>query len=89
MKLKYEKPMLAVENYMLSQTIAACVTKIGFRNEECVLKDVDATFQAKNLASIGFFSQGLLRSSCSLQATGMDTMDAICFHTNAAAMFTS
>ena len=31
MKIKYEKPLVAVEHYELSQAIASCIIKIGPR----------------------------------------------------------
>ena len=84
-KKQYEKPMLAVEYYQLSQSIAACETKIGFLNSECVIKDPDATKQMKHLAGIDFFVEG----NCDAPPTGMDENDSICYHTNANAAFNS
>lgn len=84
MKLKYVKPMLAVEAYVLSQTIAACSTRISFTNSQCVLDDPDSTTQMKDLAFGGFFSDG-----CNMSAAGMDGADKICYHTNANAAFVS
>lgn len=84
-KKQYEKPMLAVEYYQLSQSIAACATKIGFQNSECVKNDPDATNQMKNLAWADYFVEGF----CTKYPEGMDTNDKICYHTNAGAAFTS
>ncbi len=87
MKLKYEKPMIAVENYELSQSIAACDNRIGFTNSECVIKDPDATDHAKRLAStLGWFMEA---GGCGLWSEGADGSDGICYNTNANAMFTS
>ena len=83
MKKQYEKPMLAVEYYQLSQSIAACATKIGFLNSECVVKDPDATNKMKDLAYSDYFVE------CIESPTGMDKDDSICYHTNANAAFNS
>ena len=84
MKKKYEKPLIAVENYVLSQAIASCETKIGFVNSACVLNDVDAPDGYKRLANIGCFT-----GVCEWQPIGMDQNDGICYHTSANAMFQS
>lgn len=84
MKKKYEKPLIAVENYVLSQAIASCEIKIGFVNSTCVLNDVDAPDGCKSLAVIGYFT-----GVCELQPIGMDPNDGICYHTSANAMFQS
>ena len=86
MKKQYVKPMIAVEQYVLSQTIASCATKIGFENSECVIKDRDATNQMKDLAYSGFFTE---QGNCSIYATGMSGDDKFCYHTNANAAFSS
>ena len=56
MKKVYEKPMLAVEYYQLTQTIAACETKISMLNSECVINDSDSTDIMKDLAWGGWFA---------------------------------
>ena len=86
MKKTYTKPLLAVEHYELTQTIASCATKIGFTNSGCVIKDPDATNQMKDLALSGFFTE---QGSCDIYAIGMDGADKICYHTNASAAFNS
>lgn len=85
MRMPYEKPMIAIERYELTQTIASCATKVGFLNSECVLKDPDVTPQMKDLADIGFFVDG----HCAIFADDMDRNDGICYHTNAGATFNS
>lgn len=85
MKKPYEKPMFAVEYYQLTQAIAACVTKIGFQDRGCVLRDDDSTPAMKNLAWEGYFVEAICREA----ATGMDEHDKICYHTNANAAFSS
>ncbi len=84
MKLKYEKPLIAVENYVLSQAIAACITKIGFNDHECVFKDADTPHDYQRYAYLGYFLGG-----CKTSFFGMPEDDKICYHTNANTMFTS
>lgn len=86
MKKAYVKPTLVVELYQLTQSIAACETKIGFKSSECVINDTDGpTDQMKDLAYDGWFLSGY----CDDSAEGMDGLDSICYHTNANAAFTS
>lgn len=82
----YEKPMIAIEYYELTQTIASCATKIGFLNSECVKNDPDATPQMKDFAYSGWFTEA---GNCASFAVGMDGFDSICYHTNANAAFNS
>lgn len=85
MKMKYEKPLIAVEKYALTQTIASCSTKIGFEDSGCVLNDPDAPDGFRNLAGIGYFVDEV----CSFVPNIKDERDNICYHTSANAMFTS
>lgn len=78
--------MLTVEYYELTQTIAACVTKIGFTSVDCVKNDPDATEQMQDLAWSGYFADNI---GCGDFPTGMDAFDKICYHTNANAAFSS
>lgn len=84
MRMPYEKPMMAIERYELTQTIASCATKIGFLNSACVLKDPDAPPEMKDLADIGFFNDG-----CDMMPEGMDGQDGLCYHTSANTAFNS
>lgn len=87
MKKTYTKPLLAVEHYELTQTIANCATKIGFLgSSDCVKNDPDATDQMKDLAWSGFFMD---KNGCREYPEGMDAFDSICYHTNANAAFNS
>ena len=86
MKKQYVKPMIAVEQYVLSQTIASCATKIGFLSSDCVKNDIDATNQMKDLAWSGYFVDS---NNCEISSVGMDVLDGICYHTNANAAFNS
>lgn len=85
MKKQYEKPLIAVENYMLTQAIASCGTKISATNSQCVIDDPDAPDGFRNLASaFGYFSAG-----CLTQPSMDSVEDNICYHTSANAMFSS
>lgn len=87
MKKVYEKPMMAVEYYQLTQAIAACSTKISFLNSECVKNDPDATDLMKSLAWDNWFTDA---ANCpSGFPSDMDGFDSICYHTNAEAAFNS
>lgn len=88
MKKKYEKPLIAVENYVLTQTIADCGVKIGFADRYCVIDDNDAPRGFRDLASIGYFTAS--GSGCFFEpSSNQDGYDKICYHTQAAMLFTS
>lgn len=84
MKRNYVTPAIAVEYYDLTQSIAACVTKINFESESCVLMDSDSTQGMKDL--VDYFSFFL---DCENIPIGMTEEDGACYHTNANAAFTS
>ncbi len=84
MKSTYEKPLLAVEYFAMTQSVASCDTKIGSTDTACIVADGDATSQMKDLALGGFFIE-----NCSISASGADENDGICYHTNANAAFKS
>ncbi|MBR5126534.1 MAG: hypothetical protein IKU68_07350 [Oscillospiraceae bacterium] len=86
MRMPYEKPMMAIERYELTQTIASCATKIGFLDSDCVKNDPEATDQMKSFAWDGFFTEP---GGCIEFAEGMDGFDSICYHTNVNAAFNS
>lgn len=86
MKKKYEKPLIAVENYVLSQAIASCSTRIGFNSSACVFDDVDVPAGFRNLAGIGYFTAD---GECDFEPNIGDEHDSICYHTSANAMFQS
>ena len=89
MKKIYEEPMIVVEQYALTQNVAACETKVGFNNSECVMNDPQSTDQMKDLAGAGFFNSGDTGCGEGNHASDMDGFDALCYHTNAGAAFTS
>lgn len=85
MKKPYQKPMLAVEHYSLTQSISSCVgIKINAINADCVRNDPDSTNMMKNWA----FRGGFLSGACQLDMTGYQE-DGICYHTSINAAFTS
>lgn len=90
MKKQYEKPMLAVERYSLTQSIASCGgIKIGFTDANCIKKDDDATDAMRDWVDIG----GFIGDTCDLDLTGSfeEGRDGslICYHTSANAAFNS
>lgn len=85
MKKQYQKPLIAVEHYELTQAIASCSIKIGFLDNLCVLKDADSTPEMRNLAANNNFTTG----NCAKAPISGSTEDGICYHTNVNAAFNS
>ena len=82
MKRVYEKPMLAVEHFSLTQSIAGCpaIRIAGTGSSEDVLNDPSSTPTMKNLARAFYFlsTGGCRRSADNMtEGTGSDT---ICYH---------
>lgn len=86
MKKQYQKPLIAVEHYELTQAIASCSLKIGFLSSMCVLKDADSTPEMRNLAMNNNFADS---TNCVKSVIGGSTEDGICYHTNVNAAFNS
>lgn len=84
MKKPYEKPVLLIEKYALTQQIASCATNIGFGDAQCVIDDEDSTGQMKDFASWGTFT-----SVCDIPATVGQEFDGLCYHTNVKSAFNS
>ena len=85
MKKKYERPVIEMERFQLSQQISSCgAIRINLTNAACVLESASATDEMKSLAHVGFFMDG-----CDLQATGMEDNDGICVMTNVNVAFSS
>ena len=85
MKIKYEKPMVAVERYELSQAIASCVIKIGPAGTQyCVQTDLLTPEKMRDMANNGYFA-----SDCPTKASPGQTFDGVCYHTQASATFIS
>ena len=86
MKMKYEKPMVAVEHYELSQSIASCVIKIGPNgSNNCIRTDADTPPQMRSWAASGWF----VDNTCGAMVNIGQTFDGICYHTQASATFQS
>lgn len=85
MKEKYVAPTISIEHYELTQSIAACATKIGAFDSACVSSSPNAPGEMKDLANAFYFSSGY----CLNVATGTSGTDGICYHTSANAAFSS
>lgn len=86
---KYEKPIVLIEHYALTQTIAACtgikiLSPSGIVTSADVMKNPDSTIIMKTFARQGGFLGG-----CEWNLTGETGNDGICYHTNINAAFTS
>ena len=92
MKKSYEKPMLCVERYSLSQSIVACsgikiYSSSGTPGKSDVLKDPDSTYYMIDWANKGgFLADG---AGCAIKLNGYTDRDGVCYHTNANAAFNS
>lgn len=86
MRRKYQKPMLEIESFVLTQQITSCAfLKICFSDGGCVEDDRDSTEHMKRLAGAGIFSDG-----CSLEPIfATEISDGICYHTSVNMAFTS
>ncbi len=78
--MKYEKPLVAVDHYKLSQAIAGCAFKVGLNDSMCYLRDPDVPNVIKGFAAKGWFTA---EGSCTYQAVAGQTYDGICYHTQA------
>ena len=88
MKIKYEKPMVAVERYEMSQAIAACIIKIGPAGTQyCVQNDAQTPDEMRDWALNGYFVGEA--KGCSEFVTEGQIFDGICYHTQAGATFIS
>lgn len=75
MKRTYEKPLLLVERFELTQMLSSCSVMIGLNDNKCVLADADATQRMKSAALIGYFLGG-----CGNVYLGQDGEDGMCYH---------
>ena len=85
MKLKYEKPLIAVEQYALSQAIAACPTQVGYNDNICMANDEDVPLLMREMAATGMFGEG----RCVETATDVGFDDKVCYHTSTSLLFCS
>lgn len=86
MKRNYVTPLIAVEHYNLTQSIAACVVKINSMSSDCVLNDSDSSWDMQDMAGFGYFVD---LENCARVATNMDFEDGTCYHTSVQKAFTS
>ncbi|MBR3971312.1 MAG: hypothetical protein IKJ83_00275 [Ruminococcus sp.] len=86
MKMKYQKPMAAVEFYKLSQSIASCIIKINYLSNMCVVMDDDTPELMRSAALVNnhYFS-----TDCAKVCTNNPEFDGLCYHTQVNACFTS
>lgn len=93
MKRQYEKPMLYVEHYSLTQSIASCGGTIKIYSSSAVpgnsdvLNDPDATYYMIDWAKKGGFLSG--GDGCAIKLNGYTDRDGVCYHTNSNAAFNS
>lgn len=86
MKIKYEKPMAAVEFYKLSQSIASCAIKINYLSNDCVVFDSDTP---EEMRSVAFDYPNYFSTDCSTICTNNPDFDGLCYHTQVNATFVS
>ena len=80
MKMKYEKPMVAVDRYELSQAIAGCnAIKVCLEGNACFLRDPDVPAITKAYAANGWFTSSA--KDCLIKTVNGVTYDGICYHT--------
>ena len=90
MKIKYEKPMVAVERYELSQAIAGCVIKIGpSGSRDCIRTDADTPPVIRSRANDGYFADHTCIPTAPFMVTPGSQFDGICYHTQTSAIFPS
>lgn len=85
MKMKYQKPMVAVDRYELSQSIAGCNIKVGSTSGMCFLKDPDVPNSMKSFAYYGWFAD----DACTYRVIAGNNYDGFCYHTQANSALTS
>lgn len=94
MKLSYQKPMVAVEHFSLSQSIAGCTIKIGFGSNACVQGDSDTPPEMMSIAVRNplYFAEGCTEGG-QLDVINNDIPGVpktkLCYHTQTNATFTS
>ncbi len=77
MKKPYISPHLEVEQFSLTQQLAACELLIHSLDSACVLATPGLPPSAWDLANAGVFISG-----CTFEPTGMDELDGICYNTS-------
>jgi hypothetical protein len=95
MKMKYEKPMVAVDQFKLSQAIAGCSISVGFTDSLCFLTSNEVPAATKNLAAMGYFTADgcgmIIDAGITFDKNGNPTnnYDGICIHTQVNGAITS
>ena len=89
MKMKYEKPMVAVDLYTLTQSIAGCGISVGFMDNGCFLDSPNVPPEMKSFAAHGWFVDGHCDIAIVAGTTYDGIYDAMCFHTQANGALTS
>lgn len=84
MKKPYVKPMMAIERYELTQSIANCHVIIGLKSSDCVLADDDASPKMKEAADLFAFMEG----HCLAPVTE-GNYDTVCYNTSVTEAFSS
>lgn len=86
MKKTYVTPSICIEHYELTQSIAACETKIGLYDSQCIQDSSAVPDTTKSLAKeMGWFLSGYCQNS----SIGTIPNDGICYHTSANTAFSS
>lgn len=83
MKMKYEKPMVAVDLFELSQSIAGCDIKIDYMDSYCFLVDKDVPPEPQSMAAQGYFVDGICMNFVTAGTTYDGAFSGMCYHTNA------
>ena len=87
--MKYEKPIVAVDLYELTQSIAGCTITVSFTDSGCFLNSPNVPPEMKAFAANGWF----VESNCLIHTVAGTTYDVVydgmCFHTPANGALTS
>ena len=87
MKMKYEKPAVAVDRYELSQAIAGCSgIKVSLESSQCFLNSSNVPANIKAYAANGWFTAA---GDCNIRVISGVTYDGVCYHTQVNGVLTS
>lgn len=87
MKMKYQKPMVSVDQFKLSQAIAGCGFNVGFTDSLCFLTSKETPAATKALAALGYFTPDgcdlVINAGVTFDEHGnpSNNYDGICIHT--------
>ncbi len=85
MKKAYNKPIVLMESFGVTQMLTNCTLKIGFADAMCVLNDENSTHNMLNLAVFGTFTA----NECAEYPQNTDNDEGVCYHTSVNLAFTS